>query len=192
MAYEYKGQANDNTELGVFGDAVINVKIGTTPRSEWRKKTTDPILADSQEIGLITEDGETFTRSVDITTINSHQGSNQRSFTTNGSFTLAFTAQQFRPIVKQLYLGSAVDAVNGFTEVDPDASVVGTLQYDAWDFHQGFERHLTVDAVGLFTPNGDLNIAKAAESNFPLLFTAMGPARFNEARTIDEEAVPEA
>lgn len=187
MAYEYKGNANDNTEIAVIGDAVVNVVIGALPKTEWRRKTTDAIPVAAREIGLITEDGETLTRSVDITTINSHQGSNQRSFTNNGTMSFSFAAQQFNEIVKELWLGSAADAVDGFTDVAMDGGITATIFYDAWDIHNGFERHITIDGTGLFTPNGDLTFAKAAEANFPLTFTFNGQPRFNDARTVDEE-----
>ena len=139
MAYEYKGEANDNTELAVIGDAVVNVVIGNVPKSQWRRKTTDPIPAAAREIGLITEDGEALSRSVDISTINSHQGSNQRSFTTNGSASFSFAAQQFNALVKELWLGSVADATDGFTDVDADGGITATLFYDAWDIHNKSE-----------------------------------------------------
>lgn len=164
--------AQDAKNILVSGDAMIHIVFGGMLPEDVPTSTTTLVPATAVEVGLTNEEGEKFNRSVDLTTINSHQSSGVRTIASGGAMSLEVVALEWNDVTKHFYWG--VDATSGKRVVKADSVVTADMIYDTIDVQAGFEKNLRLIANVTVTPNGSLDFKKTAETGIPLLLTVNG------------------
>lgn len=164
--------AQDASNILVSGDAMIHIVFGGMDPLEVPATATALIPATAVELGLTNEEGEKLNRSVDLTTINSHQTMSVRTIASGGSITLEVVALEWNDVSKHFYWG--VEAVDGKRTVKADSVVTADMIYDTIDVQSGYEKNVRLIANVTVTPNGSLDFKKTAETGIPLLLTVNG------------------
>lgn len=186
--------ANNNENILVAGDAVLTIAIGKLDRSKWAT-SVDAVLAPEfagGEIGFITEDGETLSRSIDTTSINMHQQTSVRTIVTGGTQEFSFSAGETNKLVQDLYYGTVKAVGETYRTVKAENALTITFNYDSYDVQQGFEKQIRLAGSGLIYPSGDVTFTRTGEAQYPFTIAINGDMiqsdKLVEEAEEDEEA----
>lgn len=171
--------ANDNTNIMIAGDAILTVAKGNLPKAQWPTTATgelDAAFADG-ELGLITSDGENFTREVSTENLDAHQQTSVRTVVSGGEMSLNFSAMETNEMVEDLWFGADLGS-NTYRDVKADGAQVITFVYDAVDTGAGFEKNVRYVGVGLITPDGEISYTRTEQASYPFKISIMGEVRY--------------
>ena len=169
---------NSSQNIFAYGDSKISILPEGIQKAAWPVDYDDVLPVGTQEVGYTTTDGETFTRTAELTDIDANQQAKVRQIASNGSATLEFTALEDNEVTRWLYNATAATPGTSYTDVDNFAQTIArTIVWDTSDTQDGFVKHKRYVFEANIAPNGGITYSRGNTAQRSFIATALGAYR---------------